>query len=94
MILLKRGPDSALGMGILPFIVMAAKSEPEGISRLCSRSLRFYPGEDFLTPGAIAPAGFGQDKGDAKKGGDVATCVHRYRAEIRRGHNLRLGENN
>lgn len=44
--------------------------------------------------GVIAPAGFGQDKGDAKKGGDVAMCVHTYGAEIRRGHSLRLGENN
>lgn len=72
----------------------AAKSEPEGISRLCCPSPRFYPREDFLTPGIIAPVGFGQDKGDAKKGGDVDTRVHAWGAEIRRGHNLRLGENN
>lgn len=69
---------------------MAAKSEPEGISRLC----RFYPGEYFLSPDVIAPAGFGQDKGDAKKGEDVSTRVYVNGAEIRRGRNLRLGENN
>jgi len=71
----------------------AAKSEPEGISRLYSRLRRCYPRGDFLTPGVIAPAGFGQDKGDAKKGGDVAMHVQACRSEMRRGHNLRLGEN-